>query len=200
MARIKINKEKKREELAYKAYEFILSYGLGKFSTNSFLKYLNMGKSSFYHYYKSKDEVIFEMLYHLTIDYFENVRELIKKDITFKEKLKIYFSFYLVENEENKEFRKIYKEFLYIKKSSEKTLLCARDIDLLEKYKGVLDEIIKSEIERKNIIEETINHTFSLMSLADGMLLYSYSFPNFNLSKELNKSLDSFISLVEVKK
>lgn len=200
MPRRKVNKAEKRVELAYKAYEYISEYGIEKFNTNSFIKYLDIGKSSFYNYFTSRDEIIYEIVYLLSYDYLKDVEGLIKQDISFKEKIEIYFGLYLTENEETTKFIELYKEFLYININLNKQKLSDRDNTLLEDYLKILEKIIQNEIDKGTIHKEAINHVNTLFSCADGMLLYSFTIPGFNLAKELKKSLDSFISLVEVKR
>merc|ERR1712065_105051 len=90
-----VNKEQKRKEIALKAYEFICTQGIKNFSTDALIKYMNIGKSSLYNYFKSKDEILYEVQIISTDEYLKNIKNNLQDANTLKEKLYIFFNFYL---------------------------------------------------------------------------------------------------------
>jgi AcrR family transcriptional regulator len=199
MARAKVDRDEKRKEIAYKAYAYIYEFGINEFSTNNFIKYLNIGKSSLYHYYKTKDEIIYEMMYVLTAEALVDYEKRIKKQNDFRKKLNIYFEFYLNDSDSNIEFRKLYKEFLFVDEDSKTEFMKDREQKLLGLYYDLLHSIIYEEVEKSNLSEEANTLINTLMTTADGMLIYSFTFKDFDLSNELSNYLDSFIKLLTKK-
>lgn len=198
MARKKIDKRQKREELAYMAYEFISVYGDKEFTINNFLKYLNMGKSSLYHYFKTKEEIITEMLYVCTLSTYESSKKRIIKAKTLREKLDIYFEFYLTESKENSVFRKLYRQYLFSDKSDKTSFEKEREGELLDLFHSLLKEVLSDAIKEEKIVNEAEELANTLMITADGMLIYSFVFENFDLSSELKIYLDNFVKLLKV--
>lgn len=197
MARKKIDKREKREELALKAYEFISLYGDEEFSINSFLKYLNMGKSSLYHYFKTKEEIIYEMLYVSSYHYFEQQIAKMQNATSLRERLDIYFEFYLINSDENLVFRRLYRQFLFTCKDEKTSLMKEREKRLLVLFDDLLQTAFKDSLRQKRGKKELSSLARSLMATADGMLIYSFVFEDFSLSATLRAYLDNFVSLLK---
>ncbi len=193
-----VKKEQKREEIALKAFNFIAEFGLENFSTAAFIKYLGIGKSSLYHYFESKEEILYEAFYLVIVEYMKESQKKLKNELSLKAKLEVLYDFYLVDNEENIWFRGIYLEYLKIfvdahtddmKKSNEK---------LMTMYQNQFKTVFEEEIQKKNIKEESLNFINSMITTADGMLIYSFSMDDFDLSKELENYIESFIYLIKI--
>ncbi len=195
MAPKTVDKKLKRQELAFKAYDFISTFGIKKFSTSSFIKYLDIGKSSFYHYFKSKDEIICEIYYQTTLDDINQINKRIQPSMSLEEKLEIVFEFYLCEtNTEDKEF---YMEFLNIYADKKIDVMEEYDKDLMQRFQQLLTGILEEEIEKNHISSLSLSLINSMLITADGMLMYSFSLANFNLQYEFRKYLTSIIKLLQ---
>ncbi len=81
-----IDKDEKRRDIVYKACDFILDYGVKNFSTSSFIKHLKIGKSSLYHYFKSKDEILYEVYYQIALDDIKRSEKIVNSSMSLKEK------------------------------------------------------------------------------------------------------------------
>lgn len=193
-----IDKKRKRQELAFKAYDFISTFGIKKFSTTSFIKYLDIGKSSFYHYFKSKDEIICEIYYQTALDDIQQSINKIKPTMGLEEKLEIVFEFYLCEtNTSDKEF---YMEFLNIYADKKIDIMREYDKDLMQRFQQLLTNIFEEEIIKNSISPIGLELINSMIITADGMLMYSFTIEDFNLQKEFKKYLISIIKLLKTTK
>ena len=61
MAKI-ANSDRKIDFICEKAYEEFIRNGVNNFSLNKFIESLNMSKGQFYYYFKTKEELIFEVI------------------------------------------------------------------------------------------------------------------------------------------
>lgn len=193
-----INREKKQLAILESSYYFFLKNGIKNSSLELLLKQLNMGKGTFYHYFKSKDELIKKLILNLVDLYIKICDKKLKKCSNIKDKLETLFELYLIETIEYKEFIKLYSEYL---------IIYSNDKIIEDEYKihheyinSTLKQIIKEEILNKNIKEEALDFINSLNPTADGMMLYSFLLEDFNLQKEFRSYLDNFLNLVIIKK
>lgn len=187
----------KKYEILYGSYDYIVQFGLKNFSLNALLKYLQISKGTFYHYFRSKDEMLLEVFEYLTLTYIQENQKKLKKANNLKEKLEVVFDTYLIDNAENRDFLVFYKEFILSKTYSDTLKVHAQQFQLY--FKNIIESILTSEIEKGAIKPNAINFVTSLMTIADGILIYSFSIDEFNLQDELTKFINSFVELVEIK-
>jgi len=192
-----VDNEQKRLNIVYKAYDYILEFGIKDFSTTAFIKHFKMGKSSLYHYFKSKDEILHEIYYRLAIDELNKIESKIKPDNSLEEKLEVLFDFYLSDDLLTKKLRELYLEYLNIYTEKKDKKMREYDTELLEKFEAVLEKIFIGEIEKGNIKKESVELVTSLLATSDGMLIYSHYLDNFDLPKELRKYLKTIIKLIK---
>lgn len=193
-----VKKEQKRKEIALKAFSFIEEFGFESFSTAAFIKYLGIGKSSLYHYFESKEEILYEALYLITIEYMKESEKRLNNDLSLKEKLEILYDFYLVDSKENLWFRGIYLEYLKIFVDAHTDSMKSKNQVLILTYQNQFKKIFEEEIKKGKLKPEALNFINTMITTADGMLIYSFSMDNYDLSKELEVFIDNFINLVKV--
>ena len=193
-----VNKEEKRQEIANLSYEYLLEVGIENFSTDGLIKHLKIGKSSLYHYFKSKDEIIHEIMKNLNREYFEYLNQYLHKNMSLKHKLQTIYYTYLDESKENIEVLKLLKEFYAVYEHEQTELVKQSTENYFHKMQDVLREVLEEEIQKKRIKPEAINLVNTILTTADGMLIYSLSLESFNLSSEFNTFIDSFCELVKV--
>jgi AcrR family transcriptional regulator len=195
-----MDKDEKRQDIVKKAYDFIFDFGISNFSTNSFIKHLKIGKSSLYHYFKSKDEILYEVYYRLILSDIESTRKRIDNNMSLTQKLEIVFDFYLCTSHTNRKVQEIYVEFLHIYSDKKIEKMTQYDEEIISKMQKLLNDILQLEIDKKTIKPESLNLIKSIIITADGMLLYSFALTNFNLSTEFQIYLDNLINLIQIKK
>lgn len=110
-----VNFDEKIDFICEKAYEEFIKNGVNNFSLNKFIESLNMSKGQFYYYFKTKEELIFEVIDKKSEKFFIDTEKEINEAQTFSEKLLALFSFYLVLSDpENKSFDKLMKDTFYM--------------------------------------------------------------------------------------
>jgi len=195
-----VKKEQKRQEIAKSALLFIEEFGIEAFSTSALIKYMGIGKSSLYHYFESKEEILYETFYLVTLDYVNNCKNEITDDMSLEDKLEIFFDFYLVDSKENLWFRTIYLEYLKIFVDAHTDSMKEYNLSLFNLYETFFRQILQDGINKGEIKPEAINFAKSMILTADGMLIYSFSIEEFDLSKELRNYLESLMFLLKAKK
>lgn len=187
----------KKYKMLYKSYNYIVEFGLEKFSLNGLLDHLKISKGNFYYYFSSKDEMILEIFEHFTLVYIEENQKRLKFAISLKEKLKIIFETYLDDSKENKEFLAFYKEFILSKRYSEALKKYTQRFHVY--FIDTIKSILKDEIEKGKVKPEALNFTTAIVSIADGILIYDYTLEEICLKNELTNFIDFFVNLVEIK-
>jgi len=197
MAPKSLYNEEKRLSIISKVYDYIEVHGVKDFSTTAFIKYYKIGKSSLYHYFKSKDEILHEAFYLLAIDELETIKRTLKKEYSLEDKLNFVFDFYLSDNLLTKKYRDIYLEYLNIYNEKKDEKMKQYDKDLFQKYNKCLNTIFLDEINKGTIKKESIGLIDSLLATSDGMLLYAYSIDGFNLTLKFRQYLDTILKLIK---
>lgn len=193
-----INREKKQLDILESSYYFFLKNGIKNSSLELLLKELNMGKGTFYHYFSSKDELIKKLILNLVSFYIQMCNQKLKKSKSFKEKIETIFELYLIDSIEYNEFIKLYSEYLIIYSGDK---IIEDEYKIHHKYiNSTLTQIIKDEIQEKNIKKEALDFINSLNPTADGMMLYSFLLKDFNLQKEFKSYLNNFLNLITIQK
>lgn len=193
-----IDKLEKRDELLQKAYDFITQFGIQAFSTASFIQHFNIGKSSLYHYFRSKDEIIYELYYRLALKDIERSQKQIKAEMNLLEKLETVFEFYLSTDPVNKKFQQLYYEFLSTQSNKKQDKMQQYDHDLMQKMQELLEDIFQQEINKQTIHPQSLDLINAMIVTSDGMLLYSFALEDFDLSSEFGRYLQTTVEFISI--
>ena len=82
-----VNSDEKINFICEKAYEEFIRNGVNNFSLNKFIEAINMSKGQFYYYFKTKEELIFEVIDKKAQKIFDDTVENVAKEKTFRNKL-----------------------------------------------------------------------------------------------------------------
>lgn len=200
MARQAINKQQRRRELTIQAHIYLLDVGIESFSIQGLLKHLKMGKSSFYHYFTSKEEIIYEIFNVLTEEYVLRNFEYLYKEQTLKQKLEIIYEPYLIKNEYNLKKLEIAKEYISMGKKNKTERMSSYNRAYMNYIQKLLSKIIQEEIEKGNTKKEALNYVSSLIATISGMIMHSFMLDDYDLSKELDNYFNLFCELLLIKK
>lgn len=184
-------KEKKREELALKAYKFITKAHADEFSINMFLESVSMSKGSFYHYFKNKDDLYYAIINAVFGSFLERFVEN-QKPNNFEETLHKLFFIYVSELEEVEVYMKFIYE-IYPFFSNEKNQFTYNFMQ--EYYKYLFEELenqMKEEIQKGNLKEEILSMIKPICATADGMYTHSCMLKGYSRQNEV-KEYFSFI-------
>ncbi len=92
MATIKKTEEEIRAEIIEASSKLFMKYGYGKTTMEDIAKAVRKGKSTLYYYYKSKEDVIIDVLQTISKQLFDKIEERIQSELCAKTRLNIYFS------------------------------------------------------------------------------------------------------------
>jgi AcrR family transcriptional regulator len=190
---IVINKEEKVLMICEKAYEEFVNNGIENISLNQLISNIGISKGQFYHYFKTKEDLIFEIMSHKTIEGFEFCDNILKQSKSLEESLMILFSFYISEEKYFTDLRKLLFDCLYIYTHSNEEKIKKYNS---EYYQWIDKKLIEIFIFHKidNMSEVIIK---SLSATADGMYLRSLADNNFNLQLELEGFLKDISKSIE---
>lgn len=182
-----MTKEEKRHAVAVQAYPMLLKDGVEKFSLNNLLVKVGMSKGNFYHYFKHKNDLLYEVVvwqYSEIVQQYMSEKPLAQ---TFEEKLINCFSMYLSDSEQTRTFLKLIQDMhlIFANRSYEKLSLYIDQSYFDTFYE--LEVILEDEVEKGNIQAEAREYAKSISATADGMLLYSFMINEFDLNPELRK-------------
>ena len=181
-----VNSNEKIDFICEKAYEEFIKNGVNNFSLNKFIESLNMSKGQFYHYFKTKEELVFEVIDRKSEKFFVNTEKEIKEAETFLEKLLALFSFYLVLSApENKPFDKFMKDTFYMYLNIENEFIKQKNAECYDYLFNTTNEIFDEMIAKKTFNENAKKFISSLIATADGMYLQSITLENYNLKENL---------------
>lgn len=193
-----VNSNEKIDFICEKAYEEFIKNGVNSFSLNKFIESLNMSKGQFYHYFKTKEELVFEVIDRKSEKFFVNTEKEIKEAQTFLEKLLALFSFYLVLSApENKPFDKFMKDTFYMYLNIENEFIKQKNTECYDYLFNTTNEIFDEMIAKKTLNENAKKFIPSLIATADGMYLQSITLENYNLKENLIDYIEMLDELLQ---
>lgn len=181
-----VNSDEKIDFICQKAYEDFINNGVNNFSLNKFIQSLNMSKGQFYHYFKTKEELIFEVIDRKGQVVFDKTIQKVLNANTFYDKLLALFSFYLDStSSENKPLYKLMKDTFYLYLNIENQYIKQKNAEFYDLVLKTLDEIFDEMIAKDFLKENAKKFIPSLIATADGMYLQSIVLENYDLKKNL---------------
>jgi len=181
-----VNFDEKIDFICEKAYKEFIKNGVNNFSLNKFIESLNMSKGQFYHYFKTKEELIFEVIDKKSEKFFVEMEKNISEAQTFTEKLLALLSFYLeLSIPENKPFDKLMKDTFYLYLNIENEFIKQKNAEYYDYLFGAANEIFEDMIAKKILKKDAKKFIPSLIATADGMYLQSMVLENYDLKKNL---------------
>ena len=180
-----INKEEKIKFICDEAYNVFVKVGIDEFSLNKFIAEINMSKGQFYHYFKTKEELIYQVISKKTFELVNNIKEEYENKKSFIDKLNLIFSLYLNDEEYYKDLRKLYIDTLHMYIISNNDEIKESNNNDYKDIYNVLKQIFEEEIEQGNFTKDSIHLAKSICATADGMFLQSLMVDNYDLKLEL---------------
>lgn len=189
-----VNSDEKIDFICKKAYEEFIKNGVNNFSLNKFIESINMSKGQFYHYFKTKEELIFEVIDKKSESFFVDIEIRINEAETFKNKLLALFSFYLdLSNPKNKPFDKFMKDTFYMYLNVENEFIKQKNAECYDYLFNITNKIFDDMIEKNRLKNDSKKFIPSLIATTDGMYLQSIILENY----DLNKNLIDYIELLD---
>ncbi len=194
-----VDKVQKRKDIALACKELFFQHGINDLTVSQVAKAAGIGKGTIYDYFKNKEDIVFEIVHILMQEYEVTLHEKISILSSTREKIKVFASIFYDENE--KELRQVYKEFMSISLTNSDKDMVEFQTQYTNHYYKWFVEILNKGIEKGEIKEGSQEFARGLFVMAKGMFISS-SVTNTidDLELEINKFTDALFDLIEVKK
>lgn len=180
-----VNKEEKIDYICEEAYKVFVDVGIDEFSLNKFITDINMSKGQFYHYFSTKEQLIYQIMSRKTSELINNTLKNYEYKNNFFEKLNLIFEIYLNEDKYYNDLRKLYIDTLHMYITSSVDEIKEFNNNLYKSIFNSLEQLFDEEIEKNNFHQNSKKLAKSICSTADGMFLQSVMIENYDLKIEL---------------
>lgn len=180
-----VNKDEKIDYICEEAYKVFVDIGIYEFSLNKFISDINMSKGQFYHYFSTKEQLIYQVMSKKAFELMNDIKEKYKYEESYIYKINLIFEIYLNEEKSFSDLRKLYINtfLMYLTSSDDEIKLFNNSI-----YKnifGSLEQIFDDEIQKGNFHPDSKKLAKSLCARANGMFLLSVKIENYDLKTQL---------------
>ncbi len=180
-----VNKEEKIDYICDEAYKVFVEIGIDDFSLNKFITDINMSKGQFYHYFSTKEQLIYQVMSKKTFELINNTIEKYKYEENYMNKINLIFDIYLNEEQAYKDLRKLYINTLHMYITSNDDEIKEFNNNLYKIIFDSLEQLFEDEIAKGNFHTNSKNLAKSLSATADGMFLLSVMIENYDLKTQL---------------
>ncbi len=180
-----VNKDEKIDYICEEAYKVFVDVGIYEFSLNKFISDINMTKEQFYHYFSTKEQLIYQVMLKKSLEIMNNIKEKYKYEESYMYKINLIFEIYLNEEKSFSDLKKLYINtfLMYLTLSDDEIKLFNNSI-----YKNIFDsleQIFDDEIQKRNFHPDSKKLIKSLCARANGMFLLSVKIENYDLKTQL---------------
>lgn len=194
-----VDKEQMRLDICLQAYNKCIEEGYENFSLNQFILSMNMSKGQFYHYFKSKEELIFAAIETRSYEILELIKTNVSSKNSFLEKLLEFFSYYIDdENQVYVDDRKIMFEtmHLYFNPKYKEVTSCE---NIYSNINEILVDIFNNAIEKNEITCNKEKQIKILLATIEGMYMHSLMTNNYDLKNTVIEYLTDFVEYLKKK-
>lgn len=193
-----VDKEQKRKDIALSCKELIFENGINNLTVSQMAKTAGVGKGTIYDYFKNKEDVVFEIVNIMMLEYNENKQQRLSSKTLTRDKVKEFANFFY--DDEHKELRSIYKEFISISLMNLSEEMIEFQSECATSYLNWFESIIKEGIEKGELKEGSEIFARGLFVMAEGMFITNAVTNTIDdLESEINKFTDSLFDLIEVR-
>ncbi len=190
---IVVNQEEKIEQICQKAYDEFIQNGIDSISLNQLIANIGISKGQFYHYFKTKEELIFQVVSKKTLEFVIKLEDELQKSNSLFQDLQILFKFYICDDKYFTDLRKLMFDTLHIYINSNDEKIKQFNQEMYQWLDEKLMEIFKKY--DVNLISADIIKSIS--ATADGMYFRSLADSDFNLQLHLSKYLHDIANFVQ---
>lgn len=193
-----VDKEQKRKDIALSCKELIFKNGINNLTVSQMAKVAGVGKGTIYDYFKNKEDVVFEIVNIMMLEYNTDKQQRLSAKTLTRDKVKEFANFFY--DDEYKELRAIYKEFISISLATPNEEIIEFNSTCTTNYLNWFEEIIKEGIAKGELKEGSEILARGLFTMAEGMFITSSVTSTIDdLKLEIHKFTDALFDLIEVK-
>lgn len=190
-----VDKTQKRRDIALASRDIILDKGIQNLTISAIARAAGIGKGTFYEYFKSKEELLFELVEILMHAHNARIEARLEQAERTPEKIKIFADFFY--DEESGELRELYKMFTGISLLSPQEEMKAFQTECFDYYYAWFEKIIEAGIERGELKPVTRQMTGAIFATAKGMFIISETTErNRDLKHEIHTYVDTLMALL----
>ena len=194
-----VNKEQKKKDIALAAKSIILENGINNLTVAQVAQAAGVGKGTIYEYFKNKNEIVFELVSILMGQYSQKLEQNLQTKSSTKEKIREFSSFFYTQQES--ELRTLYKEFLSLSLLCDSKEFVEFHTEATNHYFQWFCAILQEGIDKHELKPEAITLAKGLFAMGDGIFVQnSIAKMQEQTKQDLDKSIDTIFSLLEIKK
>jgi AcrR family transcriptional regulator len=192
---IVIDKAQKKQDIALACKDLILKEGIADLTISTITKEAGIGKGTFYEYFHSKEEMLFELVNVLMHRYNVSQEAKLSQCCDTQEKLKCFASFFY--EDESVELRQLYTMFTGVSLLSSHEEMIAFQTECFDYYYHWFERLIDEGIASGEVIPQTRQMAKGLFAMAKGMFLISETTHAIDdLRSEIEHFVDSVFEFV----
>lgn len=180
-----VNKKEKINFICDEAYKAFVDIGIDEFSLNKFIIDIHMSKGQFYHYFSTKEQLVYQVMSRKLFGLINKTIKEYKNKGNFIEKMSLIFEIYLNEEKYYRDLRKLYIDTLHIYITSNDDEIKEFNNNLYKNIFNIIEQLFDEEIKKGNFHINSKNLAKSICATADGMFLQSLMIENYDLKTEL---------------
>jgi AcrR family transcriptional regulator len=187
-----VDKVQKRKDIAKSTCSLFIAKGFVNISISQIAKFAGIGKGTIYEYFNNKEDIVFELMSCLQEDYDPKLKENLLNADSSKDRIICLFNLFISDSQIIQIQRKIYQEFLAIYLTNPTDEIKRFYLELKEKYRVILEDILKQVIEKGELSNIAIQFIPSIFATIEGFFI-----SNDNSKQQILDYIDNLFILLE---
>lgn len=196
---IKVDKDKKRRDIAGACTELLLEKGIKNLTITEIAKTAGIGKGTVYDYFNNKEEIVFEIIRKFIEEHQQYLLSQSNNNTSTKQKIYNLFDFFLSEHKPYGKHLEVFREYSSVTLSSK----CSPMIEFNKECSGfvrnILEEIIEEGIAKGEIHEVSRNLIDGIIKTERGYMVMAWA-EGRDLRKDFKNYINTLFDLIEIKK
>ena len=196
---IKVDKDKKRRDIAGACTELLLEKGIKNLTITEIAKTAGIGKGTVYDYFSNKEEIVFEIIRKFIEEHQHNLLSRSDQKTSTKQKVLYLFDFFLSEYKSYEKHLDVYREYLSVTLSTKSDPMLEFNSECSGFIRTILENIIDEGIEKGEIKAIAKRLVDGLIRTERGYMLIAWA-EGKDLKQEFKEYIDTLFDLIEIKK
>ena len=196
---IKVDKDKKRRDIAIACTELLLEKGMKNLTITEIAKTAGIGKGTIYDYFSNKEEIVFEIIRNFIEKHHHNLLNQSDKKTSTKQKVLYLFDVFLSEYMPYEKHLDVFREYLSVTLSSKCSPMIEFNRECSGFIRNILKDIIEEGIKKGEINAVSRNLIDGIMRAERGYMVIAWA-EGRDLKKEFKEFIDTLFDLIEIKK
>jgi TetR/AcrR family acrAB operon transcriptional repressor len=196
---IKVDKDKKRRDIAVACTELLLEKGIKNLTITEIAKTAGIGKGTVYDYFSNKEEIVFEIIRNFIEKHHQNLLSNSHQKTSTKQKILYLFDFFLSEHKPYEKHLDVFREYLSVTLSSKCSPMLEFNRECADFIKNILEDIIEEGIKKGEIKDISRNLIDGIIKSERGYMVMAWA-EGRDLKKDFKEYMDTLFDLIEIKK